>query len=99
MHALPRTTMGRRALWLLLPVLLYILTPVYMLIDLLIPDSWRAVSIAVVVAILGLALASLVTAGVAIFREKERSVILIVLASLTFLLVVALAIGEALGGH
>ena len=99
MYALPRTPMGRRALWLLLPVLLYILTPVYMLIDLLIPDSWRAVSIAVVIAIIGLAVASLVTAGVAIFREKERSVILIVSASLTFLLVVTLAVGEALGGH
>ncbi len=99
MYALPHTPMGRRALWLLLPVLLYILTPVYMLIDLLIPDSWRAVSIAVVIAIIGLAVASLVTAGVAIFREKERSVILIVIASLTFLLVVTLAVGEALGGH
>ena len=99
MYALPHTPMGRRALWLLLPVLLYILTPVYMLIDLLIPDSWRAVSIAVVIAIIGLAVASLVTAGVAIFREKERSVILIVIASLTLLLVVAFGVGEALGGH
>jgi len=99
MYALPHTPMGRRALWLLLPVLLYILTPVYMLIGLLIPDSWRAVSIAVVIAIIGLAVASLVTAGLAIFREKERSVILIVVASLTFLLVVTFAVGEALGGH
>jgi hypothetical protein len=99
MYALPHTPMGRRALWLLLPVLLYILTPVYMLMDLLIPDSWRAVSIAVVIAIIGLAVASLVTAGLAIFREKERSVILIVVASLTFLLVVTFAVGEALGGQ
>lgn len=99
MYALPHTPMGRRALWLLLPVLLYILTPVYMLIDLLVPDSWRAVSIAVVIAIIGLAVASLVTAGVAIFREKERSVVLIVMSSLTFLLVVTLAVGEAIGGH
>jgi hypothetical protein len=99
MYALPHTPMGRRALWLLLPVLLYILTPVYMLMDLLIPDSWRAVSIAVVIAIIGLAVASLVTAGLAIFREKERSVILIVVASLTFLLVVTFAVGEALVGH
>ena len=76
MYALPHTPMGRRALWLLLPVLLYILTPMYMLIAMLIPDSWRAVSIAVVIAIIGLAVASLVTAGLAIFREKERSVIL-----------------------
>ena len=98
-YALPHTPMGRRALWLLLPVLLYLVFPGYLLIDLLIPDSWRAVSIAVVIAIIGLAVASLVTAGLAIFREKERSVILIVVASLTFLLVVTLAVGEALGGH
>ena len=99
MYALPHTPMGRRSLWLLLPVLLYILTPVYMLMNLLIPDSWRAVNIAIVIAIIGLAVASLVTAGLAIFREKERSVILIVVASLTFLLVVTFAVGEALGGH
>ena len=99
MYALPHTQMGRRALWLLLPVLLYILTPVYMLIDLLIPDSWRGVSIAIVIAIIGLALASLVTAGLAIFRDKERSVILVACASLTSLLIVTLAVGEALGGH
>ena len=98
MYALPRTPMGRRALWLLLPVLLYILTPVYMLIDLLTPDSWRAVSVAIVIAVIGLAVASLVTAGPAVFRDKERSVVLIVLASLTFLLVATFAVGEALGG-
>ena len=95
MYALPHTPMGRRALWLLLPVLLYLLLP----LSLLIPDSWRAVGIAVVIAIIGLAVASLVTAGLAIFRERERSVILIVVASLTFLLVVTFAVGEVLGGH
>ena len=95
MYALPHTPMGRRALWLLLPVLLYLLFPVVLLI----PDSWRAFSIAVVIATIGLAIASLVTAGLAIFRDKERSVILDVVASLTFLLVVTLAVGEALGGH
>ena len=92
MCALPHTPMGRRALWLLLPGLLYLLFPVVLLI----PDSWQAVSIAVVVAIIGLAVASLVTAGLAIFRDKERSVLLVVV---TFLLVVTLAVGEALGGH
>jgi hypothetical protein len=40
-----------------------------------------------------------VRAGVAIFRDKERSVVLIVMASLTFLLVVTLAVGEVIGGH
>jgi hypothetical protein len=99
MYALPRTPMGRRALWLLLPVLLYLVFPVYRLIDLLVPDSWRAVSIAVVVAIIGLAVVSLVTASLAIFRAKERSVTLIVVASVTLVLVAALAVGEALGGH
>jgi hypothetical protein len=99
MYALPRTPMGRRALWLLLPVLLYLVFPVYRLIDLLVPDSWRAVSIAVVVAVIGLAVFSLVTAGLAIFRAKERSVTLIVVASVTLVLVAALAVGEALGGH
>ena len=95
MYALPHTPMGRRALWLLLPVLLYLQVPVVLLI----PDSWRAVSIAVVVGIIGLAVASLVTAGLAIFVKKERSVVLIVITSLTFLLVLTLAVGEALGGH
>ena len=95
MYALPHTPMGRRALWLLLPVLLTLQFPVVLLI----PDSWRAVSIAVGVGIIGLAVASLVTAGLAIFVKKERSVVLIVIASLTFLLVLTLAVGEALGGH
>ena len=95
MYALPRTPLGRRALWLMLPVLIYLLLPV----SLVIPDSWRAVSIAVVVAIIVLAVASLVTAGLAVFRERERSVILIVGASLTFVLVVTYAVGEAFGGH
>lgn len=92
---LPHTPMGRRALWLMLPVLLYLVFPV----SLLVPDSWRAVSIALVIAMIGLAVASLVTAGLAIFRAKDHSVILIVAAALTFLLVVTLAVGEAVGGH
>ena len=87
--------MGRRALWLLLPVLLYLVFPV----GLLMPDSWRMVSIAVVIAVIGLAVASIVTSGLATFRDKERSVLVIVLASLMFLLVVTYAVGEAIGGH
>lgn len=93
MYALPRTPMGRRALWLLLPVLLYLVLPVWILISYL-P---RALSIAIGIGIIGLALASLVTSGLAIFREKERSVLVIVLASLTFLIVLAFAVGEFLG--
>ena len=96
MYALPHTPMGRRALWLLLPVLLYMMFPVYLLI----PDSLRAVGIAIGIAIIALALASLVTSGLAIFRDKERSVLVVVLASLTFLIVVAFAVGELfLEGH
>jgi hypothetical protein len=93
---LPRTTMGRRALWLLIPVLLF---PLYWSVLLLVPDSWRGASIAAGVAIIGLAVVSLVAAGVAVFREGERSVLLVALASLTFVGVVVFAVGEALGGH
>ena len=96
MYLLPHTTMGRRALWLLLPVLLY---PLYWRLLLLVPDSWRALNIAVVVAVMALAVVSLVIAGVAIFRHRERSVLLIAIASVIFLQVVVLAIGEAFGGH
>ena len=96
MHVLPQTPTGRRALWLLLPVLLF---PLYWSVFLLIPDPWRALSIAVVVAIIGLALASLVTAGVAILRDKERSALVVVVACLTLLLVVTFAVGEAFSGH
>ena len=86
--------MGRRALWLLLPALLY---PLYWSVLLLIPDSWRAVNIAAGLAIVALAFVSLITAGVAIVRDKERSILLTVIASLTFLLVLTFAVGEALG--
>ena len=95
MYALPHTRMGRLALWLLLPVLLYLLFPVYLLF----PDTWRGLRIAFVLVIIGLAVASLVTAGLAIFRDKERSVLVVVIAALTFLLVLTVAVGEALGGH
>ena len=95
MYALPHTPMGRAALWLRLPVLLYVVLPVWLLIS----HLPRALSIAIVIAIIGLAFASLVTAGLAIFREKERSVLVVVLASLTFLIVVTVAVGEFLGGH
>ena len=95
-HFWPQTTMGRRAWWLLLPVLFF---PLYGSVFFLIPDSWPAVSIAVVIVIIGLAVASLVTAGVAIFRDGERSVLVLGVAVLTFLLVVTFAVGEVLGYH
>lgn len=96
MYVVPHTPMGRRALWLLLPVALY---PLYWSVLMLIPDSWRAVSIGAGIAIVVLAVLSLVTAGIAVFREKERSLLVLAIGSLTFLVVVAFAIGEAFGGH
>jgi hypothetical protein len=95
MYVVPHSPMGRRALWLLLPVLLCLVFPV----TLLVPDSRRVVGIAVAIALIGLAVASLVTSGPAIFREKERSVLVVVMACLTFVIVVALALGELLVQH
>lgn len=95
MYAMPRTPMGRRALWLLLPVLLYVVLPVWLLVS----ELPRALSIVIGLGVIGLALASLVASGLAVFREKERSVLVIVLASLTFVIVLSFAVGEALGGH
>lgn len=96
MDALPQTRTGRRALWLLLPVLLY---PMYWSVFLLIPDGWRAVSIAVSVGIVALALVSLVLAAVAILRDHERSLVVVGVAACTAFLVLAFGLGEALGGH
>ncbi|GAA1929737.1 hypothetical protein [Nocardioides marmoribigeumensis] len=96
MNVLPETRMGRVAVWLLLPVLLY---PLYWSVFLLIPDSWRALSIGVVAVIVGLAVASLLTAAVAVVRRHERSVAVLGLGGLTLLMVVFFAVGEAVGGH
>lgn len=87
---------SRVALGLLLVVALY---PLYWSVFMLIPDSWRAVSIGVGVVIVLIALTSLVLAGVAIFREKDRSLLLMVIATFTLLMVLAFAIGEAAGPH
>ena len=95
MYASPHTPMGRLALWLLLPVVLYVVLPVWRLVSYL-P---RALNIAVAIAIMGLAFASLITSGLAIFRYQERSVLVVVLASFTFLIVVAFAVGELINGH
>lgn len=98
MDVMPTTRTGQHALWLLVPVLLFLVLPFWWLLQ-QIPDSWRFVDIAVVLAFMGLAVVSLVTAGVAVVREHERSVLLLVLASLTFLLVASLAVGEVLASH
>jgi hypothetical protein len=96
MYVLPRTRRGRLALWLLLPVLLY---PFYWSVLLLVPDTWRAVSIGFVVVLAGLVVVSLTVAGLALLRDRERSVLLIAVASLTALTVLTLVVGEAVGGH
>jgi predicted ferric reductase len=96
MEVVPQSRVGRWALGLLLVVALY---PMYWSVFMLIPDSWRAVNIGVAVLIVLIAFTSLVLAGVAIFREKDRSLLLIVFATLTLLLVLSFAIGEALSSH
>lgn len=96
MYVQPQTPLGRRALWLLLPVLLY---PMYWWVFLAIPDSWRALSIAVGVGIVGLALASLATAAFAVVRRHERSLAVLGIGGLTLVMVLFFAVGEALGGH
>ena len=96
MNVLPETRAGRVSVWLLLPVLLY---PMYWSVFRLIPDDWRALSIGVVVAIVGLALASLLAAALAVVRRHERSLAVLGLGGLTLLMVVFFAVGEALGGH
>ena len=90
-YVAPRSRIGRRALVLLLIVVTY---PLYWSVLLLLPDSWRAVRIAVGVLIPLTALASLVLAGVAILRSKDRSVLLIGLAAIALVLVLTFAIGE-----
>ena len=95
MYVMPHTRTGWWALWLLAPVLLY---PLYWSAFLVLPEAVRATG--VVVAVLGvLIIASFVVASVAIFRLKERSLVLIVVAAATLLLVVVFAVGEAVGGH
>ena len=63
----------------------------------LIPDTWRSVSIAVVGVIIALAFVSLIVPAVAIFKEKERPGVLLVTTALTTRLVVSFAVGEAIG--
>lgn len=96
MEVVPQSRVGRWALGLLLVVVLY---PMYWSVFMLIPDSWRAVNIGVAVVIVLIALTSLVLTGVAIFREKDRSLLLIVIGTFTLLMVLAFAIGEAFVSH
>ena len=96
MYTVPRTRPGQWAMWLLLVVAAY---PLYWSVTLLIPESWRAVRLGVGFGIVALALTSLALAGVAIFVKRDRSVLLVTLATVTLVLVLAFAIGEVVGPH
>lgn len=75
------------------------LYPLYWSVFRLIPDSWPGVSIGIAVLIPGVALTSLVLADVAMFRQKDRSLLLMVIAAVTLLLVLTFAIGELAFPH
>ncbi len=96
MHVLPRTTIGKWSLGMLIVVLLY---PLYWSVFLAIPDTLRPVQIAVGLVIVALALGSVVLAGVAVFRQQDRSLVLYVLGGLTSLGVLLFAIGEVVVPH
>ena len=91
MYMVPRSRIGRWALGLALVVALF---PLYWSVFMLVPDSWRGLSIGIAVLIPLIALASLALAAVAIFRQKDRSVLLMVIAALTLFLVLAFGISE-----
>lgn len=95
MYIAPRSPVGRGALVLLLITVAYLYLPVFMLI----PESWRVVRVAVAVLVPLIALAALVLAGLAIFRTKDRSVLLIGIAGITLLTVLIFAIGELAAPH
>lgn len=75
------------------------LFPMYWSVFMLIPDSLRLINVGIAVLIPLVALTSLVLAAVAIFRREDRSVLLIVIASITLLLVLAFRIGELVFPH
>jgi hypothetical protein len=75
------------------------LFPMYWSVFMLIPDSLRWINVGIAVLIPLVALTSLVLAAVAIFRREDRSVLLIVIASITLLLVLAFGIGELVLPH
>jgi hypothetical protein len=96
MYLVPQSRIGKLALALALVVALF---PMYGSVFMLIPDSLRWINVGIAVLIPLVALTSLVLAAVAIFRREDRSVLLIVIASITLLLVLALGIGELVFPH
>ncbi len=96
MYFAPKSRVGRRAVVLMLILAAYSFA---WRLFLLLPESWRAVRIGLAVLIPVLALAALVLAGVAIFRDKDHSVLLTVTAAVTLLVVLAFVIGEFVAPH
>jgi hypothetical protein len=96
MYIAPRSRMGKWALGLALVVALF---PLYWSVFMLIPDSMRGISIGIAVLIPLVALTSLVLSALAIFRRKDRSGLLTVIAAITLLLVLAFGIGELVAPH
>lgn len=96
MYMVPQIRMGKWALGLSLGVVLF---PLYWSVFRLFPDSWRGVSIGIAVLIPVVALTLLVLAAVAMFRQKDRSVLLMVIAAVALLLVLTFAIGELVFPH
>lgn len=97
MYVMPQTRLGKWSLGLLLAVVLY---PLYWSVTMLIPASMRGLQIAVGLLVATLAVASLVLAGIAIVRQKDRSILLYVIAGITLLMVLTFTIGEFFGeGH
>ena len=96
MYIAPRSRMGKWALGLALVVALF---PLYWSVFMLIPDSMRGISIGIAVLIPLVALTSLVLSALAIFRRKDRSALLMVIAAITLLLVLAFGIGELVAPH
>lgn len=96
MYAVPRTRLGKWSLALLLVVVLY---PLYWSVFTLIPESLRALQIGLGLLIVLIGVGSVSLASVAVFRNKDRSVLLYAIGAITLLMIVAFTVGESLGGH
>lgn len=89
----PLTSMGWWALWLAAAVVLY---PFYWSVFLLFPIAVRQF---VVVGLLIVAAAAIVTGGLALFRSRDRSVLLVTALVLMLLAASLFALGELLLPH
>lgn len=89
----PSTTVGWWALWLAAAVVLY---PFYWSIFLLFPIEVRQF---VVVGLLIVAMAAMVTGGLAVFRLRDRSVLLVTALVLMVVAAGIFALGELLLPH